>query len=141
MSICQIDYNEQNHSLEISVKIFADDLQAALTNRNIENLFLGEQRENPESNEYISAYLNDNLSISVNNKPLQFLFLGKEPEDDAFWCFMEIQNVNPFKEIEVTDAILTEIFDTQSNIVQVTFHEKTKNLLLRKGKTNGSLSF
>jgi hypothetical protein len=63
VSICQMGYNRQNHSLEISVKIFADDLQTALNNRNIENLFLGEPKENPESNHYISEYLIHRITL------------------------------------------------------------------------------
>ncbi len=141
VSICQINFNEQNHSLEISVKIFADDLQTALNNRNIEDLFMGDDREKPETDQYISAYLKDKLSISIDEKPIQFSFLGKEQEDDAFWCFLETKNVNSLDSIEVTNTILTEIFDTQSNIVQVTSKGKTKNLLLRKGNTKGDLTF
>ena len=132
VSICQINFNEQNHSLEISVKIFADDLQAALSERNIENLFLGESREIPQSNQFILEYLTENLSISANGKPREFSFIGKELEDDAVWCYMEIKNVNVLNSIEVKDTILTGMFDTQNNIVQVTSNGKTKNLLLRK---------
>lgn len=141
VSICQINHNEQNHSLEISVKIFADDLQTALYERNIENLFLGESREIPQSDQYISEYLNDNISISPNGKPREFSFIGKELEDDAIWCYLEIKDVDILNNIEVKDTILTEIFATQNNIVQVTSKGKTKNLLLRKDKISGSLIF
>ena len=113
----------------------------ALNERNIENLFLGESREIPQSNQYITEYLTDNLSISVNGNPLEFSFIGKELEDDALWCYMEIKNVNELHSVKVKDTILTEVFDTQNNIVQVTLKGKTKNLLLRKNKISGSLTF
>jgi hypothetical protein len=141
VSICQMNYNEQNRSLEISVKIFADDLQAALMNRGISDLHLGETEEKPETDTFLSEYFKDHLSVLVDERLLEFHFIGKEPEDDAIWCYLEIQDVNTFSKIEVKNTILTEIFETQSNIVQVTFDGRTKNLLLKKGKTQGSLLF
>ncbi len=141
VSLCQIDFNGQNRSLEISVKIFTDDLQTALRRRGIENLFLGGQGENPESNKYISGYLNDNLSISVDGKPLKISFLGKDHEDGATWCFLEVPNVGTFSNIAITNPMLIETFEGQSNLILVTLNGRTQSLLLKKGNTSGSLSF
>jgi len=58
VSLCQVDYNNQNHTLEISVKIFADDLLRAIENKGISDLHLGEDMENPESGKYIFNYIN-----------------------------------------------------------------------------------
>ena len=141
VSICQIDYNNESHSLEISVKIFADDLLLALEKRKHTDIHLGEDKENPETNSYIFDYLTDNLKITVDKNPLEYYLLGKEMEDDAVWCYLEIKNVNKFSDIYVSNSILTEIFKTQNNIVQVSFGGKTKNLLLKKENPTGSLSF
>ncbi|QGY42670.1 hypothetical protein GM418_03075 [Maribellus comscasis] len=141
VSICQINYNTQNRALEISVKIFADDLMAALEQRNVKDLHLGEPQENSETDKYIFSYLKDKLQIATEEKTLDYFFLGKEMEDDAVWCYLETDEVNTFNKIEVTNTILTELFDTQNNIVQVTSKGKTKNLLLKKGNTSGSLNF
>lgn len=141
VSICQIDYNNENHALEISVKIFADDLLVALDKRKHSDIHLGEEKENPETDSYIFEYLRNKLKIKVDNTPLDYYFLGKEMEDDAVWCYLEIEDVNEFSEIYVSNSILTEIFETQNNIVQVSKEGKTKNLLLKKENITGILSF
>ena len=51
------------------------------------------------------------------------------------------QHLKELKSIEVRNTILTEVFDTQSNIVQISSKGKTKNLLLRSGRPIGSLNF
>ena len=141
VSICQIDYNQQNHVLEISVKIFADDLIKALKQNEISDIHLGELQENPKSDQYIFNYLSENLIITIKNESLTYSFIGKELEDDAVWCYLEIKNVPAFHEISVLNSILTEVFETQNNIVQVNVNGKVKNLLLKKSNTVGHLNF
>ncbi len=141
LSLCQIDYNAENHSLEISVKIFADDLLNALRERKQTDLHLGEQQENPKTNEYVFNYLKDNLSIKTDNTPVTISYVGKEMEDSAVWCFLEVTDVASFSKIQVTDQILTEIYDSQSNVVQVNNKGKILNLLLKKDNPSGELSF
>ena len=141
VSICQIDYNQQNRALEISVKIFADDLLTALNQKKIVDIHLGEPQENPKSDEHIFNYLTENLAFKIGNKPIEFSFVGKEMEDDAVWCYLEIKNIDPLDEISVYNTILTEVYETQNNIVQVNLNGKVKNLLLKKSNTNGQLSF
>ncbi len=141
LSLCQIDYNAENHSLEISVKIFADDLLNALRERKQTDLHLGEQQENQKTNEYIFNYLKDNLDIKIDNKPVTVSYVGKEMEDSAVWCFLEVTDIASFSKIQVTDQILTEIYDSQSNVVQVNNKGKILNLLLKKDNPSGELSF
>ncbi|MCF6333363.1 MAG: hypothetical protein L3J11_08765 [Draconibacterium sp.] len=57
VSICQVDYNKENQSLEISVKIFANDLLVALEKAGATKIFLGEKKENPETDKFIFNYL------------------------------------------------------------------------------------
>ena len=141
VSICQIDYNEQNSSLEISVKIFADDLLIALENRKLKDLHLGEKQENPKTDEIVFNYLKEKLSVRTDDKTCNFSFVGKEIEDNAVWCYLEVTEVSPFKKIEVTNGILTEIYDAQNNIIQVENKGKILNLLLKKDNQTGELIF
>lgn len=141
VSLCQVDFNPQENILEISVKIFADDLLKALEAENIPDLYLGEENENPKSDEYIFNYLKKNLSFEVNGKKADYSYIGKEMEDDAVWCFVQINNVTKLNQLEATDHILTEIYDDQNNIVQVNNGEKILNLLLDRKKTSGKLDF
>ncbi len=141
VSLCQIDYNEQNQSLEISVKVFVDDLLVALTEEGHNKLYIGEDREDEKADEYIFDYLQKKLHIKVNDKALQANFVGKEMEKDVVWTYLEIGNVPALDEIEVSCSILTDIFDDQSNIIQVNKDGEIKNLLLSKRKTQGKLDF
>ncbi|HKI89712.1 MAG TPA: DUF6702 family protein [Draconibacterium sp.] len=141
VSLCQVNFKKQEKTFEISVKIFADDLLKALEAQNIPDLYLGEKNENPKSDEYIFDYLKKNISFKINGNKTEYIYIGKEMEDDAMWCFIQINNVGELNQIEVTDLILTEIFDDQNNIVEVNNGEKILNLLLNKKNPVGTLNF
>jgi len=141
VSICQIDYNRKNKALEISVKIFADDLLLALENKGERIIFLGEERERPEANEIISEYLKSKLKIKVNGKEVDYKFIGKELQSDALWTYLETDTVGELKEIEVSCDILMEMHETQNNAIQVNNGDGIKTMLLTNRKFTDKLSF
>lgn len=141
VSICQVDFNRETHSLEISVKTFADDLIAGLEKNGASKIYLGEQRENTETDKWIAKYIKSGISFVVNGKNSEIGFIGKEIETDVVWSYFEITNVSELTEMEVHCTLLTEIFETQNNIIQINNGEEIKNLLLSKKKTTGSVNF
>lgn len=140
-SICQVEFNNKGHSLEISVKVFADDLIRALEKKGASELFLGEKKEIPQTDSLINAYIQSKYSFVVNSQKTIYNFIGKEMDTDAVWCYFEIENVKDLKQIEVHCDLLTELFDSQINIIPVAKNEVTRNILLDKGKTVDSLNF
>lgn len=141
VSICQIDFNKENQSLEISVKTFADDLILALENAGAKKIYLGEEKENPETDQFIFDYLKSNLKIKVNGKLFNFRFVGKEIETDVVWTYLEIEGISALNEIEVECSILVEVLETQSNIIQINDGTGIKILLLSKRKIIDSILF
>ncbi len=141
VSICQIDFNKEHQTLEISVKTFVNDLLLALKEGGSPELFLGEERENEKADDYIYDYLKRNLKIKVNGKTVSYSFIGKELETDVVWSYLEIEGVTELNKIEVECSVLTEVFESQSNIIQVNDGTGIRNLLLSKRKTVDSISF
>ncbi len=141
VSICQVNFNQQNQSLEISVKIFADDLLVALSEEGHDKIYIGEERENIRTDEYIFNYLTDKIRFSVNEKEVQAHFVGKETEKDVVWTYLEINDIAVLNDIEVNCNLLTDVYSDQSNIIQVNKNGKIKNLLLSKRDSSGRLNF
>lgn len=118
-SVTQIDYSLEHKSLQITVRLFSDDLSAALVKSGAPEMELGTASEPPEANEYIEAYLNKHLQLIVNGKPVQFNYLGKEAQLDATWCYVEVEKVGNVRNLEVTNTILLDDFEDQTNIVNL----------------------
>jgi len=141
VSICKIDFNRDSQSLEISVKIFANDLLGAFENLGEKNIYLGEKKERPDTDKLIADYIKSKLKIKVEGKQTELAFVGKEMETDAVWSYFEIEHVSSLSEIEVTCNLLTEIFQGQNNIIQVNNGKEIKNMLLNKDKNSDTLTF
>lgn len=141
VSICQIDFNSETQSLEISVKIFADDLLLGLENAGKTKINLGEKKENPNTDEYIFDYLKANYKFKINEEQAKLMFVGKEMEKDVVWTYLEIKNITDINTMDVECNLLTEVLDSQSNIIQVNKNGVIKNLLLNKRKTSGVVTF
>lgn len=141
VSLCQVEYNAETKALEISLKTFADDLLLGLKNAGHKDIFLGEERENPETNDFIKTYINSKIKFEVNGKPVSYTFIGKEIEDGVVWSYLEIPDISELKTLNVNCSLLTEVLETQNNIIQVESDKKIKSLLLSKKKTKGTLSF
>lgn len=141
VSICQVYLNRETKSLEISVKIFADDLSKALANSGHDHLFIGEDREDPNTDTYLFNYLKSNLQFDINGKMAEYQFVGKEMEDAVIWTYLEIKNVDDLESVYAQCTLLTKVFDTQSNIIQVEKDKKIKNLLLNNRETSGTILF
>lgn len=141
VSICQIDYNRENESLEISLKIFIDDIEEIMEKEGVGRLYLGEVKENKESDKYISRYLAQQFKIKVDGQETSLEYLGKETDVDAIWCYMEGVGVSPFSSVEIRNSIFMEHIESQVNIVHVKQAGTEKSLMFNKDKRTGVLEF
>lgn len=143
VSLSQVDYNSKNESLEITLKIFTDDFEDVLELTEGFKLRLGSEKEATETDSLIFSYLEKNFRLKINDSKTlaEFQYIGKEIELDATWCYIEVLNVEDLKKVEITNTILVEQFDDQTNIVNVNVNGEQKGALMHKGKTTEILEF
>jgi hypothetical protein len=142
VSKCLVEYNEKTNSIEISIHLFIDDFEDGLKGIGSGNLFLCTEKEDQQSKEWIEKYLNAKFRIELDGKPVMYEYLGKETANDlmAFWCYMEIPNVETFSTLAIHNDLLTEIFSDQKNIVSVIGPQGKKELFLfQKGSGKQTL--
>lgn len=141
VSICEIEHNSENESLEISLKVFANDFEEGLKKSGTGQLFLGETREVLNADSLIFSYLQTHLKFKVNQADVNYAFVGKEMEDNVVWIYLEIVGVKELSTFQVSNRILMDSIKEQQNIIQINCEGKIKNLMLNAKKYSGSLSF
>ena len=132
MSKCDIDYDQEESSLQISVSIFIDDLELALNQRGIDSLWICTKRESEIAEQAIMDYIIEHLVLAVDKEMVHPSWLGKEPSDDlaAVWCYLEVKDVSPQDQIDVSNRILLDSFEDQQNLVKLTYDKKRKAFFL-----------
>lgn len=141
VSVTEIEYDPAEKELEIMIRIFIDDLETALRRfhhqDDIDILNAGKTA----AEKLIATYLEDNFIISIDNRQQSTRYLGHETEGQAFICYVLVPGIGSWKECEVTNSILQEMFDDQSNIVHVTQNGVTKSLRLVPHNPKGKFAF
>lgn len=141
VSITQIDYAPEAEALQITCKIFTEDLEATLEALGAPRLRLGAEAESPAADSLLGAYLQNRLIIQLDGKAVELRYLGKEVEFDATFCYLEVANSQRFSSITVINRILLEHFDDQANLTHVNLAGKTQSIMTRIGEESGQLKF
>jgi len=142
LSITEIDFNEKSKALQLTSRIFIDDLELSIRNKiSDEELDLLEPGKGRTTDELVKAYLAEVVKVKVDKKFARMNYLGHEIEGPALICYIEIENVKKFSTIEVTNKVILETHDDQSNLVNVNYKGKVKSLRLTNDEPTGSVTF
>ena len=93
MAIYQINYAPEKKMLQITSRIFVDDLNKALEKKYNQKFFLGTDKESAESVDLLKKYLAEKFSIKVNGELKTIHFLSKEMDGDVLISYMNIRDI------------------------------------------------
>jgi hypothetical protein len=139
VSLTEVRYNTQTERFEVSMRIFPEDLDRALMERTGIHTQLATELEPKEADSLLMHYLLEGFSLQVNGEDLALSYLGKEAESDAIWCYLESSKVSAPESITVRNAVLTDFFMDQVNIIQVYHGKWNKGLLLNRDQVSDVL--
>ena len=115
MSIIDMEYNEASKSLQISMKLFADDLEFVLEKEQNVKVFLGTEKEHEKTDDFIKSYLNTHFFIEQSKGSLPLTYVGKEVDKDYAWIYIEVKNFKVKDETLLTNSMLIDYFKDQTN--------------------------
>jgi hypothetical protein len=141
ISITKVKWNAQHERLDISVRIFTDNLEEAVAEDGGPVLKLWTDKEHTESDRFIADYLKSRLHFRVNEKVVDLEYLGKADALDATACFFQIRGIKDVKKMDVENSILINLYDTQANVVRFEVKEEKKFINLNKKSTRGAVDF
>ncbi len=141
VSITSIDYNAKNKRIEISCRLFYDDLEVALKNQTGKKIDVINPKNKAVADSAISRYIQHNLKLAINNQNKNLKFVGYEIEEDVAWCYLEVQNINDVNKIEIVNQLLYRDFKSQSNIMHLKVNNMKKSTKLDNPKRTASFSF
>ncbi|MDT0686131.1 DUF6702 family protein [Autumnicola psychrophila] len=141
LSVTEIEYKKDSGALQIISRVFIDDFQKVLNQRYGKEISLSHEKETGDVRNSIDKYLSQKLNLMINDEKLKLNYLGKEYDGDQLILYVEVENVPDFKQIEVQNAVLTDLYDDQKNVVHVKMDDQIKSLLLDKDRDKGVINF
>ena len=140
VSVTKIQHNEKEIILEVSCKIFTDDFEKTLREIYKTSVDLLNPKDKAAMNKLVTGYIKNHLQIVADSKLLQLQFIGYEKDEEATWCYFQVNNISAIKKIEVTDKILFE-YKEQINILHVIVNGTRKSTKLDNPESNASFQF
>ena len=134
VSVTEVAYAESKNRIEITTRIFIDDLEKGLEEKYNKKIHLATKEEIPEAKDFIKGYLNQRVQANVNNKTAEVVFLGAEVENDVLICYLKIDFSEKITTFELYNNVLTEIYADQQNLIHTNINNTKRSFLLTKSE-------
>ena len=130
-SLTRIDYNADEKSAEITIQVFTNDLEDALTKKN------GGQPQvrldkTPKVDELILSYLSDRFVLkNKDGKAKKMRWVGLQAKNDMTTIYVETPMPEGFAAATLENSILNDQFDDEVNLVTTRFGESKTDLVFK----------
>ena len=141
VSVTQIEFAEKKQSLQIVSRLFVDDLEEVLKDKNGKKFRIPDIKRSKEVEDQIKRYLSSKFRLSIDKKSRSVNYLGHKIENDLLIAFMEVTNTAKFEQLEVQNRWLFEEFSEQKNIIHFKNDKKRRSLILDYDTPFGVLKF
>ncbi len=140
ISVCEIEFDADSKALEITHRVFLDDLEETLKSWSGDQSVDVMNPKDPKAlQEMIGKYFLENFAINIGNKKAELSFLGAESEDDVMYCYIELPGVRKVSSIYVTNKVLMEKFDDQMNMVHFYSGDKSASMRFSRKMQSATL--
>ena len=146
LSLCEIEYKADQKLLSIQLKLFLTDVTEALVfDPQSKELAFCQPNEPDKANQLLLRYLDEFFYVIVNGERLKLQVeekkLSGEGDNTALGIFMEYKQIQTLESIEIKNAVFTDLFFDQSNIVYLHANGESKSLMLNKKTSTHQLTF
>ena len=138
VSVSQLEYNQKAQSVEIVLRVYADDLENALSQHAKRQVKLDPTTANKDKRvvETVMAYLRDNFQLKDKaGRAVRLNWVGMEWQTDMYWLYVEGKmpavpaNSNALEGAQLKNKVFNELFDDQVNIVNAKIQNKQFGLM------------
>jgi uncharacterized protein YgbK (DUF1537 family) len=141
VSVTEVAFTESKNRIEITTRIFIDDLEKGLEKKYNKKINLATKQEIPQAKEFIKGYLNQRVQANVNDQTVEVVFLGAEVENDVLICYLKIDFSKKITTFELYNNLLTEIYADQQNLVHTNINSTKKSFLLTKSDKTAQIKY
>jgi hypothetical protein len=137
LSLCQVEYASAEKMLTIELRLFLMVVNEALVfDPDNNELGLGQPDEAPHAEGMLLGYLNRFFYIKANGKQLALkiksISLNGQGDNTALGLTFSYPLQEKITSLEIKNAVFTDLFFDQSNVVYVHVDDDSRSLMLNK---------
>lgn len=139
VSLSELNYNAPELTLEISHRMFYDDLERAMERQCNCAITLDAKTPSANVDSVLRRYIAPRVLLMADGVRLTPKFLGVEYDADALWVHYEASDLRPFTELTIEQNLLFELYPDQSSLVNFTCSGQLRSARLHAGQTSERL--
>lgn len=142
-TLLELRLNPAKQQVELSLKVFADDFEKALSQGRPQAVDLRSPLALPLAETYLRQHLKLSLPAGAHQMrlPLDLRLLGLQPESETYWLYAKATLPHPTTELEVAQGVLLDLYPDQANIVNAESNGKKISHLFRNGQEQFIFTF
>jgi hypothetical protein len=141
VSVTEINHNAKDQTLEISCKIFVDDMENVLKQNYKKAVNLTNVQQQAQNDGLINDYITGHLQVTADGNPAKLKYIGFEKDSESVYCYFEVAQVPAVKSIKLNNSILQDLTADQINIMHVTVNGTRKSYKLDYPQKQASFNF
>jgi hypothetical protein len=141
VSVTEFNFNAGEKLLEITSKVFLDDLEKALKKQHNQLVELSKPANAKQTGEMVSNYFKKRLLVKIDGKPVTLEFVGYESEGASVWVYFQVSNTTAVKTIDISNTLLYEMYPNQISIMHAQVGNNKKSTRITNPEANAGFEF
>ena len=142
ISMTDVNYNDKNHEVEISIRIFTDDFENTLHKQHSNvNIDIEHPANQTQMNSFVNDYIQKHLSFTINGKAAAMSFAGYEKENESIWTYFEIKDVSAVQKVAIVNTLLHDYNENQINLIHIKANGEEKETKLNYPESKAEFDF
>jgi hypothetical protein len=141
VSVAEINHNAKEKILEISCKLFAEDMEETLKKNYKTEVDFSLAKDKEALDKFIPDYMNKHFALAVDGRPVRLSYIGYEQDKESVFCYFQVDNVPSIKKVDINNSILYDFNEGQINIMHVVVNGKRHSTKLNYPDKQVSVSF
>ena len=141
VSVIDINHNTKDESVEMSIRIFTQDLEATLQKYSTTKIDMVHPTNKLLLDKQINDYIKQKLQLKMNGQTVTMQYVGYEIQLESVWIYFEVPKIKQLKKLDVNCTILYDFQNIQSNIFHVKANGTEKSYKLDYPKNTTVFDF
>jgi hypothetical protein len=130
-SLTRMDYIAKERTIEITIQVFAHDLETAIEKRAGKRVNLDKSKD---AAKLILDYLNDRFALkNKSGERKKLVWVGKEQSADSVWLYVETESAEGLENASLENRLFFELHDDQVNLVTYRSAGKKRDFAFKPG--------
>jgi hypothetical protein len=137
-SLANVDYRRESETIEISLRLFADDLEASASTLHGSRVEIG---TGEASERAVFDYVKSAFRLrDASGAPIALEWVGLEPQSDVVWVYVEARSSKGLDGVTMANTLFFDLFDDQVNLAILRDGERKASVVFKPGSESTAVA-